>query len=449
MMPKRAVPTALISMNNLHLRKDSKQSGALKRLKENLNYYCIMMEGLFNTLGVDILGVNTIIPLFLSDFGAGTGLIGSLASVHSIAGAVMPLLSGGFIAAAVSKRRISLLFNGLSRGLILTIPVILLLGLPNNWVTGCFMGVMLVYFFCQPITGTTWNYLLGACVEPRHRGKLMGTLFAISGFITFGSSNIIKVIREAGNLSQSQRYALIFGLAGILLSMSVLFFIPLKEKKVEPPSKEGRSLKAYIGSLAVCFQNRDFRRMIATNACSHASTMINAFIYVYAQNVLEFGTKQVSNLLIIQTVGIVIGGFTTGRISSRFGTKRMLLMVESLGITIPLLELLSGRVMASFWPMAVAVFLMGFSRSGYMGYQTHLLEIVPGDKAVYYIVSKSMVMLPLSLISAGVGFYMERFPIAPVFVFQIVLCLGAVFCATRLKLIVYKKDAGETPAEQE
>lgn len=416
--------------------------GFLHKIKGQLNYYCIMLEGLFNTLGADILGVNTIVPLFLSDFGAGTGLIGSLATMHSIAGATVPLLSGGLIAAAASKRKISLTFNGISRGLILLIPVILLLGLPNEWIIVCFMGVMLVYFFCQPITGTAWNYLLGACVEPQNRGKLMGTLFAISGFITFGSSNIIKLIREAGDFTPTERYALIFGLAGVLLSISVLFFIPLKEKPAQQEKKEAVTPKAYLRSLMSCFRNKDFRRLIVTNVFSQSSTLINAFIYVYAQNVLKLGTKEISNLLVIQTVGIVIGGFTTGRISSRFGTKRMLL-VECLGLGIPLLELISGGVTEPFWLMAAAVFLMGFSRSGYMGYQTHLLEVVPPEKSVYYIVSKSVAMLPLSLISMGVGLYMEHFSITPVFVIQMALCLCAVFCALRLKLIVYPKKAVE------
>lgn len=416
------------------------KAGFVQKIRSQLNYYCIMLEGLFNTLGADILGVSTIVPLFLSDFGAGTGLIGSLATLHSIAGATVPLLSGGLIAAAASKRKISLTFNGISRGLILLIPVILLLGLPNEWIIVCFMGVMLVYFFCQPITGTAWNYLLGACVEPQNRGKLMGTLFAISGFITFGSSNIIKLIRETGDFTPSQRYALIFGLAGVLLSISVLFFIPLKEKNTGQEKKEAVMPKAYLRSLMGCFRNRDFRRLIVTNVFSQSSTLINAFIYVYAQNVLMLGTKEISNLLVIQTVGIVLGGFTTGRISSRFGTKRMLMAVECLGLGIPLLELISGGVDAPFWLMAVAVFLMGFSRSGYMGYQTHLLEVVPPEKSVYYIVSKSVAMLPLSLISMGVGLYMEHFSITPVFVIQMLLCLCAVFCASRLKLIVYPKQ---------
>ncbi len=414
-------------------------NNSIGRLKNSLNYYCILFEGIFNILGTDILGMATIIPLFLADFGAGTGLIGSLTTTNSIIGAIMPLIAGSFIAAAASKRRVSLLFNGVSRGLILVIPVVLLMGLSNSMVIVIFFAVMLVYFICQPVAGISWNYLLGDCVDAQKRGKLMGTLFAISGFITFASSNVIRLIRGNEGINQSQKYALIFALAGVFLSASVLCFVPLKEKSIGKVKKEELSTKAYISALLICFKNKDFVRLLFANGFSQVSTLINAFIYVYAQNTLKLGVGQISNLLVIQTVGLVIGGLTTGRVSSRFGTKRLLILIESIGLSIPLLELASSQV-SPFAVIAIAIFLLGFSKSGYMGYQIHLLELVPSDKSIYHLVSKSLALLPISFVSVGVGLYMEYFPVRNIFIAQVCICLIAIFCATRLKSIVYKNQ---------
>lgn len=417
-----------VRMNNL-----------IGRFKNSLNYYCILFEGIFNILGTDILGMSTIIPLFLADFGAGTGLIGSLTTTNSIIGAIMPLIAGSFIATTASKRKVSLLFNGVSRGLLLVIPVILLMGLSNSMVIVIFFAVMLVYFICQPVAGISWNYLLGDCVEAQKRGNLMGTLFAISGFITFASSNIIRLIRGSGGIDQSQKYALIFALAGVFLTISVLCFVPLKEKSIDNVKKEELSAKAYIPALLICFKNKDFVRLLFANGFSQVSTLVNAFIYVYAQNTLKLSVGQISNLLVIQTVGLVIGGLTTGRVSSRFGTKRLLILIESIGLAIPLLELASSRV-SPFVVIAIAVFLLGFSKSGYMGYQIHLLEVAPPDKIIYHIVSKSLALLPISFVSVGVGLYMEHFAVKNIFIAQICICLIAIFCASRLKSIVYKNQ---------
>lgn len=412
-----------------------------------INYSCIMLEGLFNTLGTDILGISTIVPLFLSQFGASLTLIGSLSSMQQIISAVTPLVTGGLIAAAASKKRLSILFNGISRGSILLLPVLLLFHVPDHMIVKIFFALMLVYFLCQSMSGIIWNHLLGDCVEGGQRGKLVGTLFSISGLITFFSSNLVKVIRDSQRLDRWSKYALIFGLAGILLAVSVMCFLPLQENKSAVSKAEKLSPKAYLKELLLCFQNRDYTRLLLTSCFSQASLLVNAFIYLFAQDFLKLSTPQVSTLLVLQTMGVIVGGFVTGRISSRFGTKRMLLLVESIGLMVPVMNLMAMRTAAPFVLMGAAVFLMGFSKSGYLGYQTHLLEIVDPEKKIYHLVCKSMVMLPLSLISTLVGWLLQQFSgkgavsASPIYIGQIVLALFALLSASRLKLITYKTSA--------
>ena len=67
-----------------------------------------MLEGPFNTLGHDIIGMTTIVSLFLMELGPGTAVIGELNTVRSVAGGVMPLLMGGLVAAVTSKRKFSM-----------------------------------------------------------------------------------------------------------------------------------------------------------------------------------------------------------------------------------------------------------------------------------------------------------------------------------------------------
>lgn len=416
-----------------------------KRTSQETNYNCILLEGLFNTLGTDILGITTIVPLFLAEFGASLTLIGSLSTAQSVISAVVPLLAGGFIACAASKRRLSLLLNGISRGSILLIPILLLLRAADTAVIFVFFGILLIYFAFQSMTGIIWNHLLGDCVEASRRAKLVGTLFSISGFITFASSNIVKAIRDNPSLDRWNKYAIIFGLAGILVAVSVLCFIPLKEETQGAGSREKQDLRSYILELLRCFKNRDFDKMLVTNCFAQSSTMINAFVYLYAQNFLMLPAEQVSTLLVLQTLGVIAGGFLSGRISARFGSRRMLVLVESLGILVPVINLAAMRVSAPFYLMCAAVFVMGFSKSGHMGYQTHLLEIVAPEKKIYHIVTKSLVLLPISLVSTFVGYLLQQFSgmpvsaVQPVYMAQVVLAVLAAVSASRLKLIVYNK----------
>jgi MFS family permease len=411
--------------------------------QDQVNYACIMLEGLFNTLGNDIMGMNTIIPLFLADLGASLSLVGGLTTMHSIISAISPLLFGGMVAAVRHKRTLSLTLNGISRGLILLIPILVTIGLKNNAMLIAFFVIMFVYYICQPITGISWNYLLGDCVSPAKRGKLLGTLLGISGIITFLASNIIKAIRANPGLTNMGQYASIFFLGGSMMFCSVLFFIPLKEQSATASSKEERNPKAYLTNLVVSFRNKAFDWAIVTNVFSNISMAVNTFFFLFARNTLHFDTDAVSNLLIVQTLGLMAGGFITGRISARFGIKRMLTMVESLGILVPILGLLALKFPSPFVLVAIAVFLIGFSRSGMIGYQAYILEVVEKERTIYYLVSKSMALLPFSFMSMLIGGFLEVHPTGPVFVFQIIVCLAAIACTMRLKLSVYASAKGK------
>jgi MFS family permease len=399
-----------------------------------------MMEGLFNTLGHDIMGMSTIVPLFLADLGASLTLVGSLNTMQSIISATSPLLFGGMVAAVHSKRRLSLTLNGVSRGLMLLIPILITLGVSGRAMLIAFFSVMFVFFICQPVTGISWNYLLGSCVSPAKRGRLLGTLLGISGIITFLASNIIKAIRANENLTNMGQYAAIFFLGGAMMFCSVLFFLPLREQGETASGKEERNPKAYVKNLIASFHNKAFDWAIATNVFSNISTAVNTFFFLFAKNTLHLDAGAISNLLIFQTLGLMVGGFTTGRISSRFGIKRMLTMVESTGLLVPILGLTSLRLGSPFAAAAAAVFLIGFSRSGMIGYQAYILEVVEKERTIYYLVSKSMALLPFSFMSMLIGLYLEGNPSTGVFIFQIAACLLAIFFTTRLKLSVYASN---------
>lgn len=413
-----------------------------KRDQAHLNGTCIMMEGLFNTLGSDILGMTTIVPLFLASLGASMETIGAMNTLQSICGAVMPLCCGGIVAAAGSKRNLSLWVNGLSRSAILLIPLGIFLKLSPAAELALFFCVIAFYFICQPVTGLTWNYLLGDCVPASRRGKLLGTLYALSGVITFASSAIIKGIR-ASSLTEGYQYACIFSLGGLLMACSVLFYLPLKEKTHTGSTVKARDVRGYVRELCGCFRNRLFRRVIFTNVFSQLSISVNSFFYIFAQNVLALSTDQVSNLIVLQTLGMMLGGVITGRVSERLGLKRMLQLIEGLGVFVPVMGLMALRSAAPFAFAAAAVFAIGFTKSGLIGYQAYILEIVPTEKSVYHIVARSLTLLPFSFSGIAIGTVISSFTNTPAFAAQIFLAVMALLGASTLKLNVYKKKAAE------
>lgn len=408
--------------------------------QEVLNGYCIMLEGLFNTLGHDIIGMTTIVPLFLAHLGASMEAIGSLSTLQSVFGAIMPLLCGGVVAAAASKKKMSMVINGIVRTAYLLIPLGIVLGLSPMAELVLFFGVMVLSSMGQSVTGITWNYLLGDCVPPERRGKLLGTLYALSGVITFVSSAIIKGIRSSPVLDENSQYAAIFALGGALMACSVLCYIPLRERTVGSSTREERNPRRYISQLLSCYRNKLYRGALIANVFSSLALSVNAFFFVFAQNTLPLSADQVSNLIVIQTLGLMIGGLVTGRISQRLGIKRMLQTIEGLGILVPVMGLAAMCTGVSFVFAGLAVFIIGFTKSGMVGYQAYILEIVPTETSVYHIVARSLTLLPFSFAGIAIGSLISHFSNVPAFILQIILGMLAFTAASRLKLTVYKKE---------
>ena len=408
--------------------------------QETLNGRCIMMEGLFNSLGNDIIGATTIMPLFLAYLGANLQLIGVFSSMQSVFSAVAPLLFGSIVAATRSKKWFSIICNGVARSAVVFISLGLMLGLPRGGEMILFFAVMGLFYLNQPVTGLAWNHLLGACVRPENRGRLLGTLYAVSGVITFLSSAIIKAIR-ASALDEGGQYAAIFLLGGVLLGCSVLFYLPLREGTAGETGKPQRiGLKTYLSELKNCYRNRMFRKTLFANTFSSLAVSVNAFFFIFAQNVLRLTADQISNLIVFQTLGLMLGGMITGRISQYLGVKRMLQCVEGLGILVPVMGLLATGSEHAFLFAAIGVFFIGFTKSGLIGFSAYILEIVPTEKTVYHIVARSLVLLPFSFAGALFGALISRFSNTPVFIAQIVLAAMALIGVSRLRLNVYRRQ---------
>ncbi len=408
-----------------------------KRDQDTVNSYCIMFEGLCNSLGTDIIGMSTIVPLFLSSIGASLSQIGSLSTIQSAMGTAVPLLMGGTVAAVSDKRRMSMLINGISRSSFLLIPLGLFLGLRPKAELTLFFIVIFFYYLMQPVTGLIWSYLLGACVPNQKRGRLLGTLFGLSGLLTFISSTIIKWIRSSA-FSESIQYAMIFSLGGTIMACSVLFFIPLRERTaVEAPKRIG--FQVYIRELLSCFRNRLFCRLLVANAFSSAAVIINTFYLIFAQNRLGLGADKVSNLIIVQTLGLMAGGFTTGHISGKYGIKRTLQLIESLELLVPVMGLLAlyGN---PYFLAAVSLFTIGFIKSGTSAYQAYLLEIIPTQKSVFHIVAKNLVLLPFSFSGVLIGAIITRYSNGPAFIIQMVMAVLALTMVCTLRLNVFRKS---------
>jgi hypothetical protein len=258
-------------------------------------------------------------------------------------------------------------------------------------------------------------------------------LFTVSGFVSFGSSYFIKLIRDS-QMPSNMKYFYIFGAAAIALIFSILCFIPLKET-VSSPKKTTFDIKEYIKSLIACYKTTDYKKLIRTRFFAHASMILNAFLFIYASNSLKLSTNLVSNLIIYQTVGIIVGGIITGQVSARFGVKRMLLLMQINGLLIPILALVCLIVKNPYIPISLCILISGFNQSGKIGYGNYLIEVIEKEKVILHMAANQLVLFPLSFLSAIAGIYIQSHTMTLIFIFQIVVSCIAIFMCLKLRLV--------------
>lgn len=418
----------------------NKKTFLAESIRNERDGLCVMMEGLFNNLGIDIIDMTTIIPLFLSFLGANLQTIGAITTMRSVFSVVIPLCLGNFVAASKSKRNFSLLFNGTSRAAILLISLGLFLEFPASLELVVFFIVIAYYSFCQPLTGLAWNYLIGAHMAPEKRATLLGILYSVSGVLFFLSSEIIKFIRSNESLSTGMQYAWIFLIGGFFIASSVVWYIPLQNKVISQNRAPIQYGKNYIKRLLLCYSNYQFRQIVFTNLFSSIAVSVNTFFFIFVQDELRLSQQTISDLIIIQTLGVMVGGFLTGWISQRYSVKRMLQTLQILCIIIPIMGLFAWTRTMPLLCSMIALFLIGCIKSGNIGYTSYILEIISNEETVYYVVSRNLALIPTSFASIIIGSIIDGAGYFPIFIVQIISCLGACLFASRLQSHIFRRN---------
>ena len=409
-----------------------------KVISDNRNGLCVMMEGMFNHLGIDILDMTTIIPLFLSFLGANLQMIGAVTTIRTILSSFVPLLLGDFVAATRSKRRFSLIYNGTSRGSMLLIAFLLLFDFSHETILIAFFVIIIYYSFCQPLTGLAWNYLIGAYMPPDKRATMLGILYSVSGVLIFLSSWIIKLIRSNPLLSEKMQYGWIFLIGGFFVATSAWWYLLMKEKQTDTEKPKAIHGKAYLLELLTCYKNYHFRQILYVNLFISISNSVNTFFFLFVQDTLHLPQESISNLIVVQTFGVMVGGFLTGWVSQRFGVKRMLMLLAILGLLVPAFGIWAMNGGAPMLCSALALIIIGFMKGGQIGYSSYILEIVPNEKTVYHMVARNLAMIPFSFASIMIGGIITQWGNQPVFLIQLLVCLGACWFTNRLELHIYR-----------
>lgn len=400
------------------------------------NFKALTLEGTFFFTGLAFIDVNAVIPVFIFAYTQSVLLAGLATTIFFAASIIMQTVVGPYVRSIRNTplyiKLIMILFRPLP---FLMIPV-LFAGLSPWLTTGIFLFIYTLIFAGNGMIEIPWTDLFSRTIKPEKRSFLLGYQLLFGGLGALLAGYIVKITLDNPELSNDQRYALIFGCSAIALSISVvaMLFAHDLPHKIEP-RKSGnwhyyRQLPYYLR------HNKAFSKLALIRVLASIAIMVAPFVILFGQNVMNLTPADVSTLVFLQIAGSLLGGVIWGKISSRFGNHRIILLsqVFSLGIAIYailLFWLTSASIPAIIlWPLVI---INGINMGSWLGFLNYTIDIVDEDERTIYLLISNLITFPFAFLAFLAGIIAQAFGYLPIFIISGLAAAAAIYQSSLLK----------------
>jgi len=325
------------------------------------------------------LGVGTFLPVFLLRLGASDLLIGLLTAMPSLAGILLAMPVGEFLARQphivpwYSRARLSVLSCYVLTGLV---PFFFTNHRPE--------AIILIWALAaipQIFAGVSLTAMMGAVAGPRGRLALASQRWSIFGLVSALTILIAgQVLRRLG-FPLNYQVVFISSVVGAIISY-------ITSSRVQLPTSEVTTTRQPIGQvlrqhLSVLRGSKRFLRFTAGQFVFRWGLLLPVPLFpIYWVRSVHASDAAISAIGTVQTVVTMAAYFLWTR-ASRRGKERRVLLVSSLGLSFyPLLTALTPRVE----PLVLWAALAGFFNAGVsLVFFDVLLSTCPAERQTAYI----------------------------------------------------------------
>ena len=407
------------------------------------NFYALMMEGTFFFSGMAFVDVNAVIPLFIFAYTDSVALAGLATTLHFATSIIMQTLLGPYIKGIKNIPRFIIILMLLFRPLPFIMIPVLFSNLNPFLVVSIFLVIYALLWGGDGLVVIPWMDLFGRTIEQKKRGPLLGyqQLFGGTGALIAGF--IIKTALDSPNLNNDQRYAIIFGAAAFVLSLSCFAMLPVRDLP-RPVETEKTSRRNYYRQLPAMFKkNHAFKKLALIRILASFTSMVAPFVILFNREQFGLSASQVSTLVYIQIIGGLIGGVFWGRICSRLGNHRAILASQIIGLTITSIAIIFSLFsvillpVVFIWPM---VLINGVSMGSWIGFMNYAIDIVDEADRTVYLLLLNLITFPFTFLAFLAGLIAQYFGYLPIFVISALSSLIAIYFAAQLKFPANNPD---------
>ncbi|TAN02961.1 MAG: MFS transporter [Rhizobiaceae bacterium] len=304
-------------------------------------------------------------------------------------GWLLPQLVVGFFAERAERRMPFYVFGAYGRALVATLIALLLWfggGMAPAVLGVSFLGLWTLYAFVSGVVAVPYNDIVGRAIPSGLRSRMLAWRFFGGGLIALGVAAFARLTLEL--LANLQAYALIFGLAALLMILSSLLFVSAGE----PPTaartagrKAPRDARSFLRDGWQVLKNDSRFRLFLYSQWLGGATLMALPFYVLAADASGVTQTDVGLLLGAQTVGALVSNPIWGKLGDGAGKLRMLQAVAVVRMLPPLLVLLLlGSSAGLVGYMALFVVIGAMMNGVTIGYLGYLMEISPDDRRPAY-----------------------------------------------------------------
>lgn len=208
------------------------------------------------------------------------------------------------------------------------------------------LGWMSLFAISGAFAGISYNDLVGKIIPKAGRRKFFVTKQLISSIGVMISAIILKGLLQ--NWDYPKNYLFAFFLAGTMLFIGITGYFFIKEKPTANiPERTGfretmKEIFLHFGT------NRDLQLLIVISNLSAFTITLIPFYVSFAKQQYEFTTGFISNLIILQIIGMVVSNFIWNWVSKKKGIKGILVASVYLNATLPIVALVLGDLFDQF-----------------------------------------------------------------------------------------------------
>ena len=361
------------------------------------NYLAYALEGIFFMCGTAFVDVQTLMPPVVQSLGGPTWLISLMPTLAQVASPlpmlmVLPIVSrltryAPYVRATMLVQRLPYLLAGLgllaasvSPGLALVAVALapLLAGIGGG------------------LCGVAWSNLMYITIPPNRRTSLMAVRAGVSAVLGIGVGVLIRLILDAW--PGTDGYAVLHFLAFASVTVSLGWYLLARDPPNPPPHvaiEPGLHAVALMWGRLV--HDRRLRIYLVSRILQTGVYVLIPFLSIYTLATLEQPQSYLGHLLILQTIGAVLGNVVTGYVGDRIGTKVTTLfgMTAFIGLSV------WSTLAATSAEFSAIFFLLGFGLpSLWVSSLTLGMEMAPQQHRSVYMGLMSLVNLPALLLAS-------------------------------------------------